>query len=180
MNVQPFNSLPISSSLIADLQSDHAGEAGAVQIYRGMLWTTRDPAVRRFALSHIRTEMRHLRFFHRWLPKQHRSRLLPLWLSAGWLLGAFAGFCGRRVSFHTIAAVETFVEKHYQSQIEIMRQMPPLEPLANQLMAFCEDEVDHKIDAQKRLSGAPSLVARIWFEIIAVGSAAGVAVAKRI
>ena len=92
LSIEPFEQLPLSAELVADLRSDHAGETGAVQIYRGMLAMSRDTAVRRFALAHVRTELRHLQFFDHWLPKRYRSRLLPLWRAAGWMLGAGAAF----------------------------------------------------------------------------------------
>lgn len=36
-----FGSLPIDRALMRDLRSDHAGEVGAVQIYRGILAVSR-------------------------------------------------------------------------------------------------------------------------------------------
>ncbi|MBC7446006.1 MAG: demethoxyubiquinone hydroxylase family protein, partial [Polaromonas sp.] len=46
----------LPAGLVADLRSDHAGETGAVWIYRGMLCVTRDAAVRTFATHHLATE----------------------------------------------------------------------------------------------------------------------------
>ena len=175
-----FESLPLTPALIADLQSDHAGEAGAVAIYRGMLAVTRDKAVRRFAIKHIRTELRHLRFFERWLPRRHHSRLLPLWRAAGWLLGATSALFGRQAAFRTVAAVESFVEGHYLAQIKIMESTQGLESLAAVLRDFCADEVHHRADASARLISAEGSIARVWAYLIATGSALGVRVARKI
>ncbi len=175
-----FESLPLTPALIADLQSDHAGEAGAVEIYRGMLAVSRDAAVQRFALAHIRTELRHLRFFARWLPSRHHSRLLPVWRAAGWLLGAGSALFGRQAAFRTVAAVETFVEGHYRAQIEIMDTTPGLESLAAVLQDFCADEVHHRADANARLTTTDGWIARVWAYLIATGSALGVRVARRV
>jgi len=180
LSIAPFDALPLTPALIAELRSDHAGEAGAVAIYRGMLAASRDDEVRGFALRHIRAELRHLSFFERWLPTQHRSRLLPIWRSAGWLLGAVAGLCGPQAAFRTVAAVETFVEDHYLAQIELMQATQALEPLAAVLAGFCAEEVHHRTDAQTRLGRTNGRVARAWAQLIATGSALGVTVARKI
>jgi ubiquinone biosynthesis monooxygenase Coq7 len=133
LSIGEFESLPLTPALISDLQSDHAGEAGAVEIYRGMLAVSRDKAVREFAMVHIRTELRHLRFFERWLPSQHHSRLLLVWRAAGWLLGATSALFGQQAAFRTVAAVETFVEGHYLAQIELMETTQGLESLSSHL-----------------------------------------------
>ena len=172
--------MPLSQQLVAELRSDHAGETGAVAIYRGLLAVSRDPEVRRFSLRHIRAELRHLRFFDAWLPESERSRLLPVWYAAGWSLGAVSGLMGRGAVFRTVAAVETFVEKHYLAQIDIMASTPGLESLASRLQQFCEDEVHHRDDAADRLVEASGRLARGWSQLIASGSALGVRVARRI
>ena len=180
LSVAAFETLPLSPELISDLQSDHAGEAGAVAIYRGMLDVSRDIAVRRFALKHIRTELRHLHFFEHWLPHRHHSRLLFLWRAAGWLLGAVSALFGRQAVFRTVAAVETFVEKHYRAQIESMQSVPGLEPLVAVLQDFCAEEVHHCSDASARLTDSAGVLANAWTAVIAAGSILGVRVARRI
>lgn len=180
LSTEPFENLPLSPALVGELRSDHAGETGAVAIYRGILAVSRDPAVRRFALRHIRAELRHLRFFDQWLPRHEMSRLLPVWRAAGWSLGAVPALFGRRAVFRTVAAVETFVERHYLAQIEIMEKTAGLETLAAQLRRFCEDEVHHRDDAADRLTGASGRLAAGWSRLVASGSAFGVRVARRI
>ncbi len=180
LSIDPFERLPLSPDMVADLRSDHAGETGAVEIYRGMLAVSRDEAVRRFALSHVRTELRHLRFFDRWLPKRHHSRLLPVWRAAGWLLGAGSALFGRRAAFHTVAAVETFVERHYLEQIGIMEKVPSLEGLSAVLRRFCDDEVHHRDDATRRVADDGALLPRAWAQVVALGSMFGVLVARKV
>ena len=180
LSIDPFESLPLSAELIADLRSDHAGETGAVQIYRGMLATSRDPSVRRFALAHIRTELRHLRFFERWLPRRHHSRLLPVWRAAGWLLGAGSALFGRRAAFHTVAAVETFVERHYLEQIEAMAGTPELAELRGVLRRFCDEEVHHRDDASNRVSNRRGFGVRAWAHLVGLGSMFGVRIARKV
>ena len=179
-NVPDFADLPLDHHLVAELRSDHAGECGAVQIYAGILAISRNSEVRRFARQHLRTELRHRRFFEEWLPDAHKSRLIGVWNLAGWLLGATSALFGARAVFATIEAVETFVEAHYLAQIEHMRGIPALSDLADTLQAFCDDEVEHQQDAAARLHRPNGAVGRVWANVVGAGSAAGVSIAKRV
>lgn len=178
--VPPFSTLDLPLPLTRDLRSDHAGEAGAVRIYDGILAISRNPEVRRFAAEHSETERRHLAFFDAWLPRRVRSRLLPLWRAAGWMLGATAAVFGSRAVFRTIAAVESFVDGHYREQIETLRDLGTCDALADQLEAFRDDEVEHRDDAARRFDRSSSLLGDAWGVVIEAGSAAGVAVARRV
>ncbi len=174
-----FNTLPLTPSLVADLRSDHAGETGAVAIYCGILAVSRDTEVRRFARHHMRTEVRHRRFFDAWLPREQQSRLLRVWFAAGWTLGAVGALFGRRSVYTTIAAVETFVVDHYMQQISILQRDSRFDRLRAQLEAFCADEADHRNDAADRRATTPGLLARMWSAVVGGASAAGVALARR-
>lgn len=176
----PLHSLPLGPDDIRDLRSDHAGEAGAVQIYRGILAVSRNEDVRAFAREHMATERRHLAFFESWLTPGARSHALPVWKSAGWVLGATAALFGPACVFRTIRAVETFVDDHYREQIEIMSRDDQLAELVAVLEHFREDEVEHRDDAARRGSEGTSRVARAWEWLIGAGSVAGVALARRI
>ena len=179
-SLPPFDSLPLTEQDVRDLRSDHAGEHGAVAIYCGILAISRSARVRRFAYEHMRTELRHRRFFRAWLPTERQSMLLPVWWSAGWLLGATAAVFGDRSVFRTITAVETFVEQHYNEQIDGMTDRPELRELRALLICFCADEVLHRDDAAGRVAGEGGAVARVWSAIVGIGSAAGVALARRL
>lgn len=178
-----ISSLPAVASLPLwlrrDLRSDHAGETGAVYIYRGILAITRDPAVRTFAREHLATEMLHLDAFERWLGRHQRSALLPLWRVAGWALGAVAVLGGRRGVFVTIEAVETFVVQHYQGQIEAIGDDAALANVAALLSSFMHDEDHHRDDACRRLGRAGRWPARLWAAIVGSGSAGAVVLARR-
>lgn len=180
LSIHPFERLPLSPGLVAELRSDHAGEAGAVQIYRGMLAVSRDPCLRRFAAAHISTELHHLQFFEEWLPRPQRSRLLPVWKAAGWLLGAGSAVFGRRAAFRTVTAVETFVERHYRAQIEMMKDDADLADLVLILRSFCDDEVHHRIDASNRVHEPSGLLANAWSAVVGLGSAIGVQIARKV
>lgn len=110
------NALP--PAVIADLRTDHAGEFGAVQIYRGILTGANDRKLRALACAHLFTERQHLQQVSLWLPKTERSLLLPLWRVAGWLTGLLPALLGPPAVYVTVSAVERFVDQHYAAQIE--------------------------------------------------------------
>jgi demethoxyubiquinone hydroxylase (CLK1/Coq7/Cat5 family) len=184
--------------LMRELRSDHAGETGAVMIYRGILAVTRDPALREFALHHLETERRHLTLVEEVVPNRWRSRLLPLWRLSGWLTGALPACFGSRVVYATIQAVETFVDRHYAAQTEMIDAL--LQPSAandaeaawlrsadtladlQRLRALLEecrmDEVAHRDDAAGRWDGHGNLFLNTWRQLVASGSAAAVRVCR--
>lgn len=116
----PAEWLALPTDLRRELRTDHAGEAGAVMIYRGVLAWARDAELRRFAQHHLDTERRHLAEVEAVVPVSARSRLLPLWRLAGALTGALPSLFGPRAVYATIDAVETFVDRHYAAQVEMI------------------------------------------------------------
>ena len=166
--------------LVAELRSDHAGETGAVMIYRGILAASRDPALRDFAARHKATEQGHLDLLDELLPPADRSRLLPLWRLAGWLTGALPALFGPRAVFATIDAVESFVDRHYQAQIDRLDGEGIL-PEIRALLERCRlEEVHHRDEAREAGEGPRYPVAlRIWGWLVGAGSAAAVAAARR-
>jgi ubiquinone biosynthesis monooxygenase Coq7 len=175
-----LDELPISSALLAELRSDHAGEYGAVAIYQGILAIARTDELIKFAQHHLNTEADHLVFMENLLAPHQRTRLLPLWKVAGWSLGALPALIGPGAVYVTIEAVEKFVEQHYQRQLTMMESDPALQDLYKTLEQFCADEVDHKQDAAHRRQPALGPVARLWSSIVGKGSALAVVIAKRI
>jgi len=178
---------PWPDRLVADLRTDHAGETGAVMIYRGILASTRDPILKGFAQGHLATEAAHLAAIELLLAPRHRSRLLPLWRAAGWLTGALPAWVGTRAVYATIEAVETFVDHHYTEQIESIdrldprRAQPALQALRAQLLSFRADEVDHRDDAAARfdyLAGPPSALLRLWIRAVGAGSRGAVKICR--
>jgi 3-demethoxyubiquinol 3-hydroxylase len=180
---------PWPAKLLADLRTDHAGETGAVMIYRGILAVSRDAAVRRFAQGHLATEAEHLAAIEPLLPPPQRSRLLPLWRGAGWLTGALPAMLGPRAVYATVQAVETFVDRHYREQIEAIdrldpgRASPPLQALRALLQSCRADEIGHRDEAALLLAGSAkpaSLLLRLWAASVGAGSRVAVKICRRI
>jgi demethoxyubiquinone hydroxylase (CLK1/Coq7/Cat5 family) len=173
----------LARHLERELRSDHAGETGAVCIYRGIAavaaWRG-DADLLAFAHRHGAAEAEHLRLVEAWLPPARRSRLLGPWRLAGWLTGALPALAGRRAVHATIAAVETFVDRHYQQQIDhLHRHGGPDGLLA--LLEQCQADERHHRDEAAALAGthAPWPL-RAWCRLVGAGSAAAVVLARRI
>ena len=189
---EPPDTSTLPTRLVSDLRTDHAGETGAVMIYRGILATTRDAAVRHFAQGHLATEASHLAAIEQLLAPRHRSRLLPLWRGAGWLTGALPAWIGPRAVYATIEAVETFVDQHYTEQIDAIDQLDPagtqasLQALRAQLHTFRADEVEHRDDAAARFNRhaaptpLPSGLLRLWTWAVGAGSRGAVKICRQI
>jgi demethoxyubiquinone hydroxylase (CLK1/Coq7/Cat5 family)/predicted DCC family thiol-disulfide oxidoreductase YuxK len=172
--------LPLPAVVVADLRTDHAGEAGAVQIYRGILAVARDPALRAFAERHLATERSHLERIEQWLPAAHRSRLLFLWRPAGWVTGALPALFGPRAVYGTVEAVESFVDGHYAEQIERLGAHPELAMLRDALADCRADEAAHRDEAAAQAGRSRDMGLRAWARIVGTGSALAVLASRRV
>jgi ubiquinone biosynthesis monooxygenase Coq7 len=174
----PIETLP--AWLVAELRSDHAGETGAVMIYRGILAASRDAAVREFSTRHKATEQGHLDLLDRLLPPAHRSKLLPIWRVAGYLTGFIPALFGPRAVFATIDSVESFVDHHYQAQISRL-DAERIHPDIRALLEHCRlEEVHHRDEARELAPPPAGPLLRFWTMLVDRGSKAAVAAAKRL
>ena len=172
-------SATLTPRVLADLRSDHAGETGAVAIYRGILFVARDTGLRAFAQRHLHTEQQHLEQMQAWLPSSERSRLLPAWRAAGWLTGVLPALFGPPAVYATIAAVETFVDRHYAEQIAHLQDTSGPPALRDTLAACQADECVHREEAAALASPRAGAAMRTWCWLVGAGSAAAVALARR-
>ena len=190
----------VPPALWGELRSDHAGETGAVWIYRGVLAAVRlrqavavhhsggDRDVAAFARHHLATEEEHLRLIADVVPWPKRSRLLAVWRVAGFVTGALPALAGPRSVYATVAAVETFVDRHYQQQIDAIDGMrdeagrAAAQPLRALLSRCRDDERTHRDEAAAALRSdrPPGAVLRGWCALVGRGSAAAVVLARRI
>lgn len=131
------------------LRVDHAGEYGAVAIYKGQL------AVFGRQSGHERitgqlTEMAgqeqaHLDAFDKLLAAGNvrPTALSPVWNAAGFALGAATALLGEKAAHACTEAVETVIEEHYGDQVAELEAAGDTE-LAAKLSRFRDEEVAHK------------------------------------
>lgn len=171
-----------STYINQELRSDHAGEVGAVQIYRGIkavaLWRG-DHELMRFADAHGAVEQQHLIMMEKLVSAEQRSRLQVPWQIAGWLTGAVPALFGRNAVYATIQAVETFVNHHYQQQIDQLSEHVELNKITDVLMRCQADEQHHRDDAASRI-GSVNPVLTAWCGMIGIGSQVAVAICRKI
>ena len=169
--------------LIRELRSDHAGETGAIWIYRGILSVSFNNKVRTFAQHHLETERNHLKKIEGLLPLKYRSRLLPAWRVTGFFTGLIPALFGTNMTYRTIEAVETFVDQHYQNQIDrlkpILKENPELETV-NLVLNECQlDEIRHRDEAIQASENTSGRIIRLWSSLISAGSRLAVSLARR-
>lgn len=140
-----------SRRLAEILRVDHAGELGAVHIYRGQR-AVLDAAPGHERISGQLAEMegheaRHLARFDTMLTdaRVRPTLMTPLWRIAGFALGAGTALLGENAAHACTEAVETVIEAHYAGQIAELEGRDP--DLAAELSQFRDEELAHRDQA---------------------------------
>lgn len=162
---------PHRGRLAEMIRVDHAGEYGAVQIYRGQR-AVFDRIEKKAHAAKLIAEMEageaeHLKTFDRLIAERdvRPTLMAPIWRVAGFGLGAITALMGERAAHACTEAVEEVIEKHYA------RQSAELEGVDDDLRAlvdrFREDEIAHRDTAVEQgarsTPGYPMLSALIKF-----------------
>lgn len=169
----------LSRRVVADLRAGHAGQAGAVQVYRGVLATAADGDLRAFAARHLAASHLDLQRIRRWVPRAERSRLLPLWRGAGWLAGAVPALLGPRAVFATVAAVERSFERHHAGQLKRLAAYPELAELRATLAARRAVAVEIRGEALARRRLRVRTPGRAWGALVGKVCAMAVAASRQ-
>jgi ubiquinone biosynthesis monooxygenase Coq7 len=172
-----------TSSIRAELRASHAGETGAVWIYRGILLVNRfkrDSEIETFAKHHLATEKDHLIQFENLIHRFRGSALLLIWILAGFMMGALSMMLGRNWVYYTIYKVESFVDIHYRQQINALSKLQFVDKTdIIKMMERCNaDEQAHRDEALNAINSSPHLVMRVWGKLVETGSHCAVVVAK--
>jgi len=169
----------IPDFIIPDLRTDHAGETGAVFIYKGILLISKNNEIVEFANDHLKTESRHLELLEKILPSNEKSKLLFLWKFLGFLTGFIPSLFGKKFIYVTIFFVESFVERHYKKQIFELRKENKSLDLIKLLEKLKNEEISHKEDSLRRFDKL-SILERIWGNIVKIGSKIAVSISHKI
>lgn len=173
------NDFVIPSKLLPYFRSNHAGETGAVFIYKGIMAVSNDPKILKFSKKHLITETNHLNIIEQVLDKQHISKLIFFWKLAGFFTGFIPALLGKNFVYATIYYVESFVEKHYQEQLSLLSKDRKLNKIRSMISELMADEISHK---KESLSSVTNLnpIHRIWGKVVTIGSELAVNISKKI
>lgn len=145
---------PKANRLAEMLRVDHAGEYGAVAIYRGQR-AVFDALPHKSEIAEEIADMEageseHLETFDQLLADRgvRPTILSPLWNVAGFGLGAVTALIGEKAAMACTEAVEDVIEKHYAEQIAILEKDDEEAALTATLVKFREDELGHKATAE--------------------------------
>ena len=131
------------------LRVDHAGEFGAVAIYRGQLAVFERQSGRERITEQLKEmagqEQEHLDAFDKLLNAGNvrPTALSPIWNAAGFALGAATALLGEKAAHACTEAVETVIEEHYGDQIVELEAAGETE-LAARMTKFRDEDVAHK------------------------------------
>jgi len=85
---------------------------------------------------------------------------------------------GPSAVYRTIAAVETFVNLHYQEQIDKLNVLGSHQALKAQLIEFQLDECAHRDEAAAKTTKPGGMFARLWVGAVGTGSKVAVTLAR--
>lgn len=173
----------LAARLAEILRVDHAGELGAVAIYRGqraVLGEARGQARIAGQLAEMETqEAEHLARFDKLIAERRvrPTALAPVWRLAGFALGAGTALLGEKAVHACTEAVETVIEQHYASQID---ELATLEPeLAAELSKFRDEELAHRDQAiEEGAREAPGY--RLLSAVIGAGCRAAIKLSEKV
>ena len=142
------------------LKVNHAGEFGAVNIYRSQLFVARlfmkelVPQIEEF----LADEKRHLEIFRTEIQRRQGIKCKSYWLCGlgGYVMGFTSALFGRRGVMACTWAVEHVVVEHLHAQIEYLRGVNDEQALET-VEAILEDEQNHR-DVGFKSGGADNIL----------------------
>lgn len=125
------------------IRVDHAGEYGAVRIYKGQLAVLSGRPAATVRHMHDQ-EVVHCAYFQQKIRERQvrPTALQPLWHVAGWALGAGTALLGQRAAMACTVAVEEAIDEHYANQINQLGDDEA--DLRRTLVQFREEELEHR------------------------------------
>ena len=161
------------------IRVDHAGEYGAVRIYRGQLAVLGRGAKGDVLRHMLAQEEQHAKTFASLIADRRvrPTALLPLWHLAGYALGAVSAAIGERGAMACTVAVEEAIDEHYAQQAA---SLPNDEAgLRSTIERFRAEELEHRdigLENEAELAPAYALMSRV----IKLGCKAAIAMSERV
>lgn len=129
------------------IRVDHAGEYGAVRIYKGQIDALKNhtQSDKLKDIEHMaEQELVHLETFEKILvEKQVRpTALLPIWHMAGYALGYVTAKMSPETAMACTEAIEEVIDEHYADQLEEIDDSE--KNLKKTITKFREEEIEHR------------------------------------
>ena len=145
------------------LKVNHAGEYGAIRIYRAQAWVARKlyPDVVGFLQETLQHEVQHCSLFLNVMRQRHARpcRVMSLWGNGGLALGFLMALLGRQGIWICTAAVEAAVHRHLDDQLFYLRNRDA--ELYSLIHSIQQEELAHLKYAQERIANNA-----VWARVI--------------
>jgi ubiquinone biosynthesis monooxygenase Coq7 len=145
------------------LKVNHAGEYGAIRIYRAQIWMARRtcPDVVDFLQETLAHEISHCSLFLAAMPERaaRPCRIMALWGNGGLLLGFVTALLGRQGIWICTAAVEAAVHRHLEDQLLFLQNRDP--NLHSIVRSIQGEELLHLNHAEQRIE-----VRSLWSRVL--------------
>ncbi|MBR0667920.1 demethoxyubiquinone hydroxylase family protein [Roseomonas hellenica] len=163
--------------LVAELRAAHAGEAGSAALCRGILAVARNAVVIDGARRQCRAADSHMDMLESMLPPGVRSRLLLFCGGVAWLAGALPALASAGAAQAARGAAAGAVERCYRTQIGRLHGADAHSVLGATL-EHCREET--AICGKVTEADRAGFMARRWAGLVGAGTAAAMALARRI
>ena len=174
---------PTAQRIAEMLRVDHAGEYGAVNIYRGQR-AVFDKLPGKERTAALLKEMEEGEYKHQaafddlLLSRGVRPTLLaPIWNAAGFAVGAGTALMGEKAAMACTSAVEAVIEGHYKDQADELGEDEA--DLKAMILEFREDELEHHDTAiEEGAEEAPAY--GLMKRVIGAGCAVAIKISEKI
>ena len=163
------------------LRVDHAGEYGAVRIYKGQMASLKKHTELKGTLEHmLEQEEEHLKYFDDKLKEKRirPSALMPFWHIAGYGLGFVTGLIGKKAAMACTVAIEEEIDEHYESQINNLSDDGEEGLIKEKIKKFQEEELEHR-DIGIKNEALSATGYKIIYETVRQGCKIAIKLAKK-
>jgi ubiquinone biosynthesis monooxygenase Coq7 len=140
------------------LKVNHAGEYGAIRIYRAQLWLARRlyPDLVGFLEETLSHEIQHCTMFRDAMGPRNATPCcaMTLWGNGGFVLGLVTGLLGRDGICICTAAVEATVHRHLEEQLRFLAGKDA--EVQGLIAAIQAQELTHLTSAEQRIGKYPA------------------------
>lgn len=145
------------------LKVNHAGEYGAIRIYRAQLWAARRwyPSLVDFLEETLGHEERHCELFFAAMPDRNTRPcyVMSLWGNGGYVLGLVTAMFGAQSIWICTSAVEETVHRHLEEQLSFLRGKD--DQLAELIDSIKVEELHHLEHANSKI-----VAETVWARIL--------------